>query len=93
MSQFDIIFTAKFSLHIILKEVKRMGKQTRSSVAGGGTRVTTEKSGGGSEDRTYDSSGKLVDITDHERDGSSHSHEIGRGGLLGAFGPFKGSKK
>ena len=60
----------------------------RSSVAGGGERVTRNFDDGSSEDKTY-RSGTLVDITDHERNGSNHSHEVGHGLL----GPFKGSRK
>lgn len=62
--------------------------QTKSSVGGGGTRVTTTYDDGSSEDKTY-VDGKLVDITDHDRDGNSHSHTVGHGIL----GPFKGSRK
>jgi len=60
-----------------------------SSVGGGGDRVTTHYKDGSSEDYTYNSHGQLVDITHHENDGSSHSHEVGHG----IFGPFAGSKK
>jgi hypothetical protein len=67
---------------------------SKSTVGGGGTRVTGNgPHKGGSEDRTYDSHGKLVDITHHESDGKSHSHEIERGGFLGIFGPSTGGKK
>lgn len=64
-----------------------MGKE--SSSGGGSTRVTTHDSNGGSEDKTYDSHGKCVDITHHDRDGDSHSHEVGHG----FFGTFAGKKK
>ena len=60
-----------------------------SKVGGGGERVTTNHTDGSSEDKTYDSYGKLVDITHHESDGSSHSHNVGHGIL----GPFTGSRK
>jgi hypothetical protein len=59
-----------------------------SRVGGGGERVTRHYDDGSSEDRTY-RDGKLVDITDHESNGSSHSHNVGHGLL----GPFKGSRK
>lgn len=59
-----------------------------SSVGGGGERVTRHYDDGSSEDKTY-VNGRLTDITDHESNGSSHSHEVGRG----IFGPFKGSRK
>ncbi|MDD2335815.1 MAG: hypothetical protein PHD01_04475 [Geobacteraceae bacterium] len=60
-----------------------------STVGGGGERVTTTYTDGSSEDKTYDNHGKLVDITHHEKNGSSHSHEVGRG----IFGPFIGERK
>lgn len=60
-----------------------------SRVGGGGERDTTHYKDGSSEDYTYDSHGQLVDITHHESDGSSHSHEVGHG----IFGPFTGSRK
>src|SRR5660397_161846 len=51
----------------------------KSSVGGGGTRVTGSGSHkGGSEDRTYDSHGKLVDITDHTSNGGFHRSKCGR---------------
>lgn len=62
-----------------------MGKE--SSIGGGGTRVTESHSDGSSTDKDYVS--KCVAITDHERDGSSHSHEVGHGWL----GSFRGDKK
>jgi hypothetical protein len=61
---------------------------TESSVGGDGTRVTTTYDDGSAEDKTY-VNGTLVDITDHDCDGSSHSHTVGHG----IFGPFKGSQK
>jgi hypothetical protein len=60
-----------------------------SKVSGGGHRDTTHYKDGSSEDKTYNSNGKLVDITHHESDGSSHSHNVGHGIL----GPFTGSRK
>lgn len=61
--------------------------KTTSSVPGG-ERVTTTYDDGSSTDKTF-VKGNLVDITDHDRDGSSHSHNVGHGIL----GPFKGSRK
>lgn len=60
-----------------------------SKVSDGGKRVTTHYDDGSSEDETYNSYGRLVDITDHEKDGSSHSHDV----IHGFFGPSKGCKK
>lgn len=60
-----------------------------SKVSGGGHRDITHYKDGSSTDKTYDRNGKLTDITDHDRDGSSHSHNVGHGIL----GPFKGSRK
>jgi hypothetical protein len=68
-----------------------MGFQSKetSSVGDGGERVTTHYTDGSSEDKTYDSYGKLVDITHHESDGSSHSHDV----IHGLLGPSTGSRK
>ena len=68
---------------------KDFESESRSRVGGGGERVTTTYSDGSSEDKTYDSNGKLIDITHHESGGSSHSHNVGHG----IFGTFTGSKK
>lgn len=68
---------------------KEFESKETSNISGGGKRITTRYKDGSSEDKTYDSYGKLVDITHHESDGRSHSHNIGRG----VFGPFTGSKK
>ena len=68
---------------------KDFDSESTSRISGGGKRVTTHYKDGSSEDRTYNRYGKLVDITDHESDGRSHSHNVGRG----IFGPFKGSRK
>jgi len=67
---------------------KSFESKTESKVSGGGKRVTRSYDDGSREDKTY-KNGKLVDITDHDRKGKSHSHEVGHG-LLGTF---KGSKK
>ena len=68
---------------------KDFDSKSTSRVGGGGKRVTTNYKDGSSEDNTYNKHGRLVDITDHESDGSSHSHNVGRG----IFAPFKGSRK
>lgn len=60
----------------------------KSSIGGGGTRVTENHSNGSSTDKDY-VGGKCVAITDHDSDGKSHSHEVGHG----LFGTFKGDKK
>jgi len=60
-----------------------------SKVSGGGTRYTENK-GSYTEDRTQNSSGRLVDITHHTSDGESHSHNVVRN----VFGtPSAGNKK
>jgi len=58
------------------------------SKVGGGERVTLRYDDRTSEDKTY-VNGRLVDITHHESDGKSHSHEVGHGLL----GPFTGQRK
>ena len=68
---------------------KDFESKSESKLSGGGKRVTTKYRDGSSEDKTYDKHGKLVDITDHDKNGRSHSHEVGQS----IFGPFKGSKK
>jgi len=68
---------------------KGFDNKNESSLSGGGKMVTTKYDDGSTEDRTYNKYGKLVDITDHDADGRSHSHEVGHGIL----GPFKGSRK
>lgn len=68
---------------------KDFDSKSRSRVSGGGKRVTTRYKDGSREDRTYNKHGRLVDITDHDRNGRSHSHHVGRGLL----GPFKGGRK
>lgn len=67
-----------------------MGFQSKdtSRVSGGGERVTTHDTDGTSVDKTYND-GRLVDITHHDRDGSSHSHEV----IHGLLGPSTGSRK
>lgn len=70
-----------------------MGNTTKSSISGGGTRVTEHKDNGTSTDRDYNSSGSCVAITEHDKNGNSESFNVGQGGLLGCFGPFKGGKK
>lgn len=54
--------------------------------------VSTEHNGQ-TETKTYND-GKLESIqhTDNKT-GENHEHEVGRGGLIGAFGPYTGSKK
>ena len=54
--------------------------------------VSTSKNGQ-TETKTYEN-GRLESIqhTDNET-GKTHEHEVGRGGAVGAFGPFTGSKK
>lgn len=68
---------------------KEFESKSESKIGGGAKRVTTTYDDGSSKDETYSKHGKLVDITDHENDGSSHSHNVGHGIL----GPFKGSRK
>jgi hypothetical protein len=68
---------------------KSFESKETSNVGGGGERVTTHYTDGSSEDKTYDSYGKLVDITHHDSDGDSHTHEVGRGW----FGTYTGSRK
>lgn len=68
---------------------KDFDSKSTSNISGGSRRTTTSYKDGSSEDRTYNKYGRLVDITDHESDGSSHSHNVGHG----IFGPFKGSRK
>lgn len=60
----------------------------KSSIGGGGTRVTEHHSNGSSTDKDY-VKGECVAITDHDANGKSHSHEVGHG----LFGPFKGERK
>lgn len=67
---------------------KSFESKDSSSVSGGGHRVTTHYDDGSSMDETY-VNGRLVDITDHDSNGDSHSHNVGHGIL----GPFKGSRK
>jgi hypothetical protein len=68
---------------------KDVNSKSTSKVSGGGKRVTTSYKDGTSEDNTYDKHGGLLDITDHKRDGSSCSYNVGRGIL----GPFRGRRK
>lgn len=86
-------FSSKFVARKKEKLMGLFGKNVTgkgaSKISGGGKRVTTSYDDGSSEDKTYDSHGKLVDITHHEKNGSSHSHKVGRG----IFGPFTGSRK
>lgn len=64
-----------------------MAKESR--VGGSGTRYTEDK-GPYVEDRTQNSSGRLVDITHHTPDGKSHSHNV----VTNVFGtPSKGNEK
>ena len=60
-----------------------MAGTTRSSIGGGGTRVTDHYDDGSSTDRDY-VKGDCVAITDHDRDGSSHTHEV-KHGFLGTY--------
>ena len=54
--------------------------------------VSTSKNGQ-TETKTYEN-GRLEKIqhTDNKT-GDTHEHNVGRGGLMGAFGPYTGSKK
>ena len=57
------------------------------------TKTASTSKNGQTETKTYEN-GKLKNIqhTDNKT-GETHEHNVGRGGLLGAFGPFTGTKK
>jgi len=67
---------------------KSFESKNTSKVGGGGKRVTTKYKDGSSEANTY-RHGKLVDITHHEKNGKSHSHEVAHGWLA----PYAGKRK
>ena len=73
----------------LLKCFDRAGEDFMSKIsrAGGGNKRVT--SSDGRESRTYNSWGRCIDITHHEKNGKSHSHNVGHG----LFGPFAGSRK
>ena len=67
---------------------KDFDSKSTSKVDGGANRETTRFKDGSSTDITS-KGGKVIDITDHEKDGSSHSHHVGHG----ITGWFKGERK
>jgi hypothetical protein len=55
--------------------------------------VRSTSKNGQTETKTY-VNGRLESIQHTEdKTGNTHEHEVGRGGAMGAFGPFTGSKK
>lgn len=57
------------------------------------TKTVSTSNNGQTETKTYED-GRLESIqhTDNKT-GDTHEHEVNRGGLLGAFGPYTGAKK